>query len=71
MNDEVVTTHRVLQIPGQPLKLLLQPLILKRRYPSAAIADRVMVVLAAWQDRLEPGAPASELDSLHKPHVVQ
>jgi hypothetical protein len=71
MNDEVVTTHRVLQIPGQALELLLQPLVLKRGYPTAAIADGVMVVLAARDDRLEPGAPASELDSLHKPHVVE
>src|SRR6476620_3814755 len=71
MNDEVVTAHRVLQIPRQPLELLLERLILKRRHASAAIADGVMVVLAARHDRLEPGAPASELDSLHEPHVVQ
>jgi hypothetical protein len=71
VDHEVVTAHRVLQVARQPLELLLQPLVVKRRYPPAAVADGVVMMLTPWGDRLEACAGSAEVDPLHEPHVME
>jgi hypothetical protein len=71
MNDEVMSAHRVLQAPGQPLELLLESLVLEPGDPPAAVTHGMVVVLAARDDGLEARAAVPELDPLHQPHVVQ
>jgi hypothetical protein len=66
-----VTAHRVLQVARQPLELLLQPVVVKRRYPPAVVADGVVMMLTAGGDRLEAGAASADLDPLHEPHFMQ
>lgn len=71
MDDEVMTAHRVPQVPRQPVEMPLQPLVLEWGHPSAAVTDGVMMMLASRGDRLEPGYALAELDSLDESHAVE
>jgi hypothetical protein len=71
VDHEIVPAHRVLQATRQTLELLLDPIVLERRDPTAGVADGVMVVLASREDALEASASFREVDALHEPHLAQ
>ncbi len=71
VDDDVVAPHRVAKPPGEALELLLQALVLERGHRAAAVADRVVVVLAAGDDGLVACAAVAELDPLDQAQLVQ
>jgi hypothetical protein len=71
VDDEFVRVDRVPEASSEPLEIALDPLVLERGHASAAVADRVVVVLTSGQDRLVPGAAVAEVDTLDESHLVQ
>src|ERR687891_520416 len=55
----------------EPPDRALEPIVLERADPPAAVAEDVMVMLAAGDHRLIPGPALAHLDPLHKPEAVQ
>ncbi len=50
----------------EPMDRVLELRILERLDLPARIADEMVVVVASGMDRLEPGDPRAEIDSLHE-----
>src|SRR5262249_38181784 len=71
VDDQVVPAHRVPKLPGEALELSLETIVLERRDPAAAVADRVVVVFTARDDRLEARTTGPELDTLHQPELIE
>ncbi len=71
VDDDLVRADRVAQAGGEALQVALEPLVLEGRHPAAGVADGVMVVLAARQDRLVALAAVAKVDPLHQTHPVQ
>ena len=57
--------------PGEAADRALQAGVLEGADPPAAVADDVMVVLAARDHRLIAGPALADLDPLHEPEAVQ
>src|SRR3954447_2491954 len=71
MDHEVVPGHRVLQVPREPLELLLEPIVLETSDPAATVADGVMVMFAARGNRFEAVTAIAESDTLDQPELMQ
>lgn len=50
---------------------LLEAIVLKRRNPTAAIADHVVMVVASRQRRFVASTPGANLNPLHDANLVQ
>lgn len=62
-----MSADRVLQAPAEPVDRILQRLVLEGGDLPAAVADDVMVVLAAWKRGLVTGGGA-DVEAVDEPH---
>ena len=62
---------RVVHAPGESLDCPLELGILEGLGLATAVADQVMVVLAAWMDRLVAGHGLAHVHPPHEAHVVE
>jgi hypothetical protein len=62
---------RMVDTPRERSDRLLEPLVLERRHASAAIADEVMMVLAARVRGLVARRAVAHVEPLHEAELVQ
>ena len=71
VNDHVVSAHAVPEPGREPVDGALQRRVLELSDPPAAVADDVMVVLAARHARLVASLGIPELDPVQHPVAMQ
>jgi hypothetical protein len=71
VDQHLVRADAVVEAILEPADRPLEPIVLERRDPAAAVADDVVMVFAARHDRLVAGAAFAGLDALHEPELVE